>query len=187
MTELSTTPLQHHFARVGGVTLHVVSAGPADGEAVVLLHGFPEYWAGWQAQIGALAAAGFRVIVPDQRGYNLSDRPRPVSAYTLNALADDIAGLLDYFGLERVYLAGHDWGALVAWWVALRHPARLRRMVILNGPHPAAMAAELRRGWQQALKSWYVVAFQLPLLPELTHGCRPDGRRAAGNQPARHL
>jgi pimeloyl-ACP methyl ester carboxylesterase len=143
-----------------------VEAGPADGPLVVLLHGFPEFWYGWRRQIEPLAAAGFRVLVPDQRGYGESDKPRGARAYNLEALAGDVVGLLDEAGRERATIVGHDWGAAVAWWVAIRHPGCVERLAVLNGPHPAAFRRFLRRSPRQMLRSWYMAFFQLPGLPE---------------------
>lgn len=157
----------HEFVRTNGVTLHVVTAGPKDGPPLVLLHGFPEFWYGWHNQIPYLARQGYRVIVPDQRGYNLSEKPRRVDAYDLDQLAADVLALLEHFGYERVYLAGHDWGAVVAWWLATYQPQRLRKLAILNVPHPSVVMDAIRQGnWQQVLRSWYILFFQLPLLPE---------------------
>ncbi|MCU0465000.1 MAG: alpha/beta fold hydrolase, partial [Anaerolineae bacterium] len=110
MTDLDPL-IEHHLIKTNGITLHVVTAGPADGQPVVLLHGFPEFWYGWKEQIPALAAAGYRVIVPDQRGYNQSDKPKGVEQYTLDKLTGDIAGLLDALGYADAYIVGHDWGA----------------------------------------------------------------------------
>ena len=133
------------FVRTNGLRLHVVEAGSEGGPPVVLLHGFPDLWYGWRRQIGPLAAAGFRVIVPDQRGYNTSDKPDGVAAYRVDALAEDVVGLLDAASLERAAIVGHDWGAVVAWWLGLAHPERVSRLGILNVPHPA-VHAHLRRG-----------------------------------------
>lgn len=149
-----------------GITLHVAQAGPDDGDLTILLHGFPEFWYGWQHQIPALAKAGLRVWAPDQRGYNLSDKPRGVKAYTLDKLAADVIGLLDAAGVDKANIVGHDWGAAVAWWVALRYPERVRKLAILNVPHPRVMARTLRRNRRQLLKSWYIFFFQIPRLPE---------------------
>src|SRR3954453_13360940 len=107
--------LRHAMAPTNGVRLHVVEAGPEGGPPVILLHGFPEFWYGWRHQIGPLADAGYRVIVPDQRGYGISDKPGPVSAYALDGLAGDVAGLIESAGRSRVPLVGHDWGGIVAW------------------------------------------------------------------------
>ena len=150
-----------------GIKLHVVMAGPEDGQPVFLLHGFPEFWYGWSKQIEPLAKAGYRVIVPDQRGYNLSAKPKGVKAYTVDKLADDILGLMDALGYEKVNLVGHDWGGLVAWALAIWQPERLRKLGILNAPHPAVMFNFLRRGDPEQLRrSWYVFTFQIPWLPE---------------------
>lgn len=154
------------FATANGLRLHLVEAGPEDGPPVVLLHGFPELWYGWRKQIGPLAEAGFRVIVPDQRGYNTSDKPRGVAAYRVETLASDVAGLLDTLQLERASVVGHDWGAVVAWWLALVRPERVSRLAILNVPHPAVMRRHLLSSPRQALRSWYVFFFQVPGLPE---------------------
>jgi pimeloyl-ACP methyl ester carboxylesterase len=160
------TDFEHHFIETNGIKLHVVLAGPADGEPVILLHGFPEYWGGWKRQIPALAEAGYRVIVPDQRGYGQSDVPRGVGAYALFELGKDIVGLLDYFGYENVFLVGHDWGAVVAWGVGILYPGRVRRLAILNVPHPAAMVDFLKKSPRQMLKSWYIGFFQIPGLAD---------------------
>jgi pimeloyl-ACP methyl ester carboxylesterase len=159
-------PGELRFVDVGDVTLSVVVAGPEDGEPVVLLHGFPEFWYGWHEHIGPLANEGYRVLVPDLRGYHLSDKPTAVSAYRPTALAGDVLGLLDAFELEDAHVVGHDWGGFVAWWVGLHHPEHVRTLAVLNLPHPSAFRRALRTDWEQRLKSWYVLFFQLPKLPE---------------------
>jgi|AntDeeMetagen134_2_1112570.scaffolds.fasta_scaffold00058_10 pimeloyl-ACP methyl ester carboxylesterase len=156
------------FIETNGVRLHTVQAGPEDGPLVVLLHGFPECWYGWHRQLGPLAKAGYRVVVPDQRGYNLSDKPAGVASYQLDELAADIVGLIDACGRERAIVAGHDWGAAVAWWLGLNYPDRLSQLCIVNVPHPTVFEETLREGWSQRLKSSYFLWFQLPVLPELT-------------------
>jgi pimeloyl-ACP methyl ester carboxylesterase len=158
--------LEHHTVATNGIALHVVQAGPRDGPLVVLLHGFPEFWYGWRAQIVGLARRGFRVWAPDQRGYALSDKPRGIGAYRIDALADDIVGLLDAAGRERACVAGHDWGAGVAWWLGLKHPDRLKKLGILNVPHPTVLLRHLLSSPAQARKSWYMFFFQIPGLPE---------------------
>lgn len=140
--------------------------GPENGTAVVLLHGFPEFHYGWKNQIPALVDAGFRVIVPDQRGYNLSDKPTGVSAYDVDILAKDIVGLLDHFGIQQAKLVGHDWGAVVAWTVAINHPERLEKLAILNVPHPDVMVDFVLNNPAQRKKSWYVFFFQIPWFVE---------------------
>jgi pimeloyl-ACP methyl ester carboxylesterase len=149
-----------------GVTLHVAEAGPEGGRLVVLLHGFPEFWYGWRHQIDALASAGYRVVIPDQRGYNLSDRPKGVAAYDVDLLARDVVGLADAFGRQRFSLIGHDWGAGVGWWVASHYPERLERFAALSAPHPAVWLDAMRSIPEQRKKSWYVEAFRIPWLPE---------------------
>ncbi len=158
-----STPVRHGYADLSGVRLHYVEAG--EGPLVVLLHGFPDFWYGWRHQIPALAAAGYRVVAPDMRGYNLSGRPRPASAYALARLAGDVRDLIAERGETRADVAGHDWGANVAWVTAAWHPEVVRRLAILNLPHPHRMGAGLRT-LRQLRRSWYIFAFQLPELPE---------------------
>jgi len=150
----------------GAVGLHAMAAGPKDGPVVLLLHGFPEFWYGWRKQIEPLAAAGFRIIVPDQRGYNLSSKPSGVAAYALTELVSDVIAIADQLGQEKIFLAGHDWGAAVAWSTALLHPQRIAKLVVLNVPHPSVMRKFLRTRPRQLLHSWYMFFFQLPWLPE---------------------
>jgi pimeloyl-ACP methyl ester carboxylesterase len=156
---------EHGYATPAGVRVHFVAAGPTTGPPVLLLHGFPEFWYGWRHQLPALAAAGFRAVAPDGRGYNLSDKPPRVADYAIERLVADVVGLARALG-GRVSLVGHDWGGVVAWFVAMRHPEVVERLAILNAPHPAAYFRELRRSLAQPARSWYTVFFQLPWLPE---------------------
>ncbi|MCC2547775.1 alpha/beta hydrolase [Hymenobacter sp. BT175] len=158
--------LEHHQVATNGLHVHVVQCGPPIGPLVILLHGFPEFWFGWRGQIQALAAAGYRVWVPDQRGYNLSDKPRPVASYTIDQLGADVLGLLTAAGRPSARIVGHDWGAAVVWWLAMHHPDKIERAAVLNVPHPAVLSRTLRRSPKQLLKSWYIFFFQLPWLPE---------------------
>ena len=158
--------IKFDFIPTNGIHLHTALAGPEDGEPVILLHGFPEAWFGWEPQINTLAAAGFRVIAPDQRGYNLSDKPKGVSSYHLHTLAADVVGLADVLGFERFCLAGHDFGAMVGWHMGMKYPERLKRLAIANVPHPVVMRSYLRKHPSQMIKSWYALFFQLPALPE---------------------
>lgn len=158
--------LEHKRILTNSIHLHVVYAGPEDGNVVILLHGFPEFWRGWIKQIEPLVKAGFRLIVPDQRGYNLSDKPKGVSAYHIESLAQDILGLIDSVGREKAIIVGHDWGAAVAWHLASHHPDRVEKLAILNVPHPAVMVRYLRSNFDQLRKSWYMFFFQIPRLPE---------------------
>lgn len=158
--------LSHREASVNGVTLHWVEQG--EGPLVVLLHGFPEFWYAWRHQIPALAAAGFRAVAPDLRGYNLSDKPAGVRAYRIEALLDDLAALIERLGEGRAkaHVVGHDWGGAFAWYAPLFIPERLLSLSLLNAPHPLAFRRELRTNSAQRRKSSYVFFFQLPWLPE---------------------
>ena len=160
-------PLEHVRAAAAGVDLHVVLAGPAGGPPVVLLHGFPEFWYGWRHQIAPLARAGYRVIAPDLRGYNESGKPRGSRNYSPELLQQDVLALLDHFGIGTARIIGHDWGGLLTWWLASRHPGRVQRAVILNAPHPAVFSRALRGSLKQQLRSFYLLLFQFPQLPEL--------------------
>jgi len=158
--------LRFEYLSTNGIRLHTALAGPEDGEPVFLLHGFPEAWFGWEAQIRALAEAGFRVIAPDQRGYNLSDKPLGVSNYTMDTLVLDILGLADTLGYQRFHLAGHDFGAIVCWNIARHYETRLTSLAISNVPYPAVLRDYLQKHPSQMLKSWYALFFQIPRVPE---------------------
>ncbi len=156
------------FIETNGIQLHVVQSGPEHGPLVILLHGFPEFWYGWQKQIEPLAQSGLRVWAPDQRGYNLSDKPSGLPAYRLDELAHDILGLISAAGREQAYIVGHDWGAIVAWWLGIHYPGRIKKLVILNGPHPKVFQKTLSTHPDQWLRSTYAAFFQIPFLPEAT-------------------
>jgi pimeloyl-ACP methyl ester carboxylesterase len=156
---------EHTFVQANGLRFHVVQAGPVDGRVALLLHGFPEFWLGWAGQIDALAAAGYRVWVPDQRGYGESDKPQGVDAYDLETLADDVCALIRSTGRDTVTLLGHDWGGAVSWRVAARNPELVERLVIVNSPHLAVMLRYMSTG-RQRLRSWYMHFFRVPRLPE---------------------
>ncbi|MEJ0024439.1 MAG: alpha/beta fold hydrolase [Rhizomicrobium sp.] len=166
MTDLSDIRFTHRAAS-GGVTLNVAEAGPEDGPLVILLHGFPEFWFGWRHQIGALADAGYRVVAPDQRGYNLSDKPAGISNYDLDKLAADVVALAAHYTSAPVFLVGHDWGAVAAWWTTTRSPQTVRKLAVLNCPHPAVWRNAMDNDPVQRRASWYVRAFQIPRLPEM--------------------
>jgi epoxide hydrolase 4 len=151
------------YAEIGDVRLHYVEAG--DGPLIVLLHGFPEFWYGWRLQIKPLAAAGFRVVAPDLRGYNLSSKPDGVAAYDTGPLVADIRGLVHERGAESALLVGHDWGGTVAWATAMNHPEVVDRLAILNAAHPRKLLQGLHHPGQLR-KSWYFFFFQLPGVPE---------------------
>jgi pimeloyl-ACP methyl ester carboxylesterase len=159
-------PLETAYFRTNGIRIHAKVAGPEDGKCIILLHGFPEFWYGWDKYIRPLAEAGFRVLAPDQRGYNLSDKPQNLEAYRLDETTKDILGLIDALGREKASVVGHDWGGIVAWWLARHYPERIERLAILNAPHPAVMKRTLLLNPAQVLKSSYALFFQLPHLPE---------------------
>jgi pimeloyl-ACP methyl ester carboxylesterase len=159
--------LTHRYADLGDVRLHYVEAGDAGGPLVVLLHGFPQFWYQWRFQLAALADARFRVVAPDMRGYNLSDKPGGVLDYRVELLARDVERLIPALGRESAVVVGHDWGAIVAWFVAMLHPERVEKLAILNVPHPERFLRGLLMP-QQLLRSSYVFFFQAPRLPEAT-------------------
>lgn len=160
--------MEHSYVQTNGITLHTVTAGPEDGPLVLLLHGFPEFWHGWQKQIGPLAEKGYRVVVPDLRGYNLSDKPQGIENYTLNLLRDDVTGLIDHFGRQSATIIGHDWGGAVAWYLAATKPQYVDKLIAVNIPHPKAMMRVMAKNPLQWVKSSYIAFFQLPELPEKT-------------------
>jgi pimeloyl-ACP methyl ester carboxylesterase len=152
------------FSRAG-LTFDVRDGGPSDGPVVILLHGFPETSSCWDRVVGGLHEGGFRTLAPDQRGYSPRARPKGRRDYAVAELVADVICLADTAGAERFHLVGHDWGGIIAWYLAARHPERLTTMSSLSTPHPAAFQASLLRS-TQAMKSYYMLAFQIPALPE---------------------
>jgi pimeloyl-ACP methyl ester carboxylesterase len=155
---------RHSEAIVNGIRLHWVEQGR--GPLVVLLHGFPEFWYSWRHQLPVLAEH-YRVVAPDMRGYNLSEKP--AKGYDLATLTDDVLALVHHFDEERAFIAGHDWGGMVAWVFAIRFPESTRKLAILNAPHPGRFREAVRRP-RQLLRSSYVFFFQTPVLSELVLG-----------------
>lgn len=148
-----------------GLTFDVTDRGPTTGaEVVVLLHGFPQNRHEWDGVTPALNEAGYRTLAVDQRGYSPGARPRGRRAYTTSHLVGDVVALLEAAGVESAHVVGHDWGAQVAWSLASKHPERVTTLTTVSVPHPQAFLGAMRHG--QARKSWYMLAFQLPLLPE---------------------
>ncbi|HUP09948.1 MAG TPA: alpha/beta fold hydrolase [Caldimonas sp.] len=156
----------HRHVDANGIRLHVALAGPDDGPLVLLLHGFPEGALCWREQVEPLVRAGWRVAVPDQRGYGTSSKPASAHAYALNLLARDAIDLAAALGHDRAAVVGHDWGGVVAWHLLTHHARFVQRAVVLNAPHPATMLGHALTHPSQALKSAYVAFFQLPWLPE---------------------
>lgn len=153
-------------AHLDRIVLHYAEMGPEDGPLLILLHGFPDNCFGWRHQIPALAAAGFRVIAPDQRGYGVSGKPRGVKAYDLDELAEDVIALGRHFGEERLRVVGHDWGASVAWWLCSTRPDTMEKAAMINAPHPAIWKQAMYADKEQRKKSRYVKMFRLRWLPE---------------------
>ncbi len=158
-------PERVHLA-TNGIVLHTITAGDPQAPLVVLLHGFPDFSEGWRDYLVPLAEAGFRVLAPDQRGYNLSSKPVGVASYRIETLVDDVIGLIEGAGRERAILVGHDWGGAVAWWAAHTRPERVEKLAVFCVPHPTVMRQAILRPGPQTLKSWYMGFFQLPGLPE---------------------
>ena len=148
-----------------GLTFEVSDTGSKHGPAVLALHGFPEDRHAWDRLAPALAGAGYRVLAPDQRGYSPAARPGRRRDYRLANLAGDVLALADRIAATRFDVIGHDWGAVVAWELAMRHPNRVRSCTALSVPHPGAFASSLVRS-TQLLHSWYMLAVQVPVLPE---------------------
>src|SRR4051812_11425604 len=156
--------IQTRRVRANGLTFTIDEAGGGD-KVALLLHGFPESRAAWRAQLPYLAQLGWRAVACDLRGYGDTDRPSRKTDYRIGHLVDDVVALFEVLGASHRLLIGHDWGGVIAWQTALR-PVALDGLVILNAPHPAIFRRVLRRNWRQKLRSWYVLFFQLPWLPE---------------------
>lgn len=171
--------IETRFIDTGAVRFEVDTAGdPGSERLALLLHGFPESSYSWRYQIPVFAKLGYKVWAPNQRGYGKTTRYPRISDYRLELLVDDVARLIDASGCKSVTLVGHDWGGIVAWTAALTGIRPLERFIVMNLPHPTRMAEGLRT-WKQRQKSWYVLFFQIPWLPEaiLTVG----GARAVGD------
>lgn len=163
---MEDVPWEHDHTTVDGVDLHFVVAGPDDGDLVLLLHGFPECWYTWRHQLPALADAGYRVVALDMRGANRSAKPAATSAYSLPRLAADAAGVVRAFDRDSAHVVGHDFGGLVGWHLAHDQPDVIDRLAILNCPHLSVYGRRVFTSLSQLRKSWYVLYFQLPRLPE---------------------
>jgi pimeloyl-ACP methyl ester carboxylesterase len=180
--------VEHRIVDVGGLRMHVAERG--EGPLVILLHGFPECWYSWRHQIAALADAGFRAVAPDQRGYGRTDRPEAIDRYTLLHLVGDVVGLIGALGAERAIVVGHDWGAPVAWHMALLRPDRVAGVAGLSVPFTPRMPVSPMRGWREAFGDrFYQVYFQEPGVAEreLEADTRETMRRllvgASGDRP----
>ena len=162
--------ITHLDIHANGIRFHVAEARPerSDSEApfALLLHGFPEYWGAWQRQLPALLEAGYRVWMPDLRGYNRTECPPNLADYRMSVLQDDVRGLIEASGAKRCMLVAHDWGAAIAWCAAAAYPELIEKMVIANIPHPRVFRRTVFTSARQMMASWYVFFFQSPWLPE---------------------
>jgi pimeloyl-ACP methyl ester carboxylesterase len=149
----------------GGMSFEVLECGAGD-RLVLCLHGFPSHAICWRAQLPFLAALGYRVWAPNQRGYGRSSRPPGAGNYTIEKLLADIASIIDASGATSTVLIAHDWGGLLAWFFAARRIRPLEKLIVMNAPHPACAAVAFRK-WRQMRRGWYIVAFQIPWLPDL--------------------
>lgn len=166
LARMPTVPgIESQFVHANGIRFSVATCGEGDRLALCL-HGFPECWYSWRHQMPLLARLGYRVWAPDLRGYGLSDRPPRRDDYAIERLMDDVAGLIDASGARSTVLLAHDWGAVIAWYFAMRRLRPIERLVIMNGPHAGVMERWIRTP-RQFLRSWYVFFFQLPWLPEV--------------------
>ena len=154
---------EHVNVTANGINLHCVTRG--EGDLVILLHGFPEFWYSWRHQIPSLARR-FKVVAPDMRGYNLSDKPEGVEAYSISNLTADVRDLITTFGYKKAHIVSHDWGGAVAWVFAVMYPENLDKLVVMNAPHPAVFMKHLRQNPRQIIRSWYMFFFRIPGLPE---------------------
>jgi pimeloyl-ACP methyl ester carboxylesterase len=161
---LEDESIRHELVTANGLRFHVATCGEGDRLAL-FLHGFPECWYSWRHQLPLLARLGYRAWAPDLRGYGETDRPPRREDYAIERLMEDVAGLVDASGARSTVLLAHDWGAVIAWYFAMRRLRPLERLVIMNVPHPAPMERALR-GWRQMARSWYALFFQIPRLPE---------------------
>lgn len=155
--------ITHGYAQLDGIRLHYAECGSNNDNLVILLHGFPEFWYSWRHQLPALAGR-HHVVAPDMRGYNLSDKPSRIEDYRIDALVEDVLGLIKFFGTDKAAIIGHDWGAGVAWAVAQKYPERVSKLAVMQVPPAAAWRANIT--FRQILRSWYMFFFQVPGLPE---------------------
>ena len=158
--------LEHHFASVNQVNLHYVKQGEGD-KLVILLHGWPEFWYSWRYQLPRLSEK-YTVVAPDLRGFNLSDKPQGIENYRTGLVIKDIKELVEHLGFKKCYVVGHDWGGAVAWHLATAYPDIVEKLTILNCPHPQLLIDSLLHlNLKQLRRSWYMIGFQIPELPEL--------------------
>ncbi len=154
---------EHKFVQTNRIRLHCVVQG--QGKLVLMLHGFPEFWYSWRHQIPVMAKY-FKIIAPDMRGYNQSEKPEGAENYRMGLLVEDVAGLINSFGEDKAIIVGHDWGAIVSWAFAMAHPEATEKLIIMNAPHPAVWQEKAKYNTRQLRKSWYIFFFQTEEVPE---------------------
>eukprot|EP00092_Neocalanus_flemingeri_P011589 GFUD01012490.1.p1 GENE.GFUD01012490.1~~GFUD01012490.1.p1 ORF type:complete len:340 (+),score=69.82 GFUD01012490.1:169-1188(+) len=156
----------HKYMTVNGIKIHYVEAGDSNKPLLLFVHGFPEFWFSWRHQIKHFKK-NYRVVAMDNRGYNESDKPAGIDAYIINNMLEDIKGLVEGLGVSKFTLVAHDWGGAIAWNFAAVYPEMLDNLIICNLPHVLALQDAQKGSWVQMLKSWYMVFFQCPVIPEL--------------------
>ncbi|CAO4379733.1 unnamed protein product [Caenorhabditis nigoni] len=156
----------HKFVQLKDIRMHYVEEGPEDGDVLLMVHGFPEFWYSWRFQLEHFKHT-HRCIAIDMRGFNSTDRPSGISNYNISYLVDDIRQFIEVLGLKKVTLAAHDWGAMICWRVAMMHQELIDRLIICNVPHPTAFFDVYKISKEQRDKSWYVYFFQSQLIPEI--------------------
>ena len=182
MTAISTPAITTRTIQANGLTFAIDETGVSD-DIALCLHGFPESRYAWRHQLAPLAAMGWHAVAPDLRGYGDSSRPSGLAPYALHHLVEDVAALFDALGARRRLLIAHDWGAAIAWAFAIKRVRPLDGLVIMNVPHPAIFRAVLARSWAQRRRSWYILFFQIPRLPEAmltARGAAAIGRMFSG-------
>uniref|UniRef100_A0A8R1DGP8 AB hydrolase-1 domain-containing protein n=1 Tax=Caenorhabditis japonica TaxID=281687 RepID=A0A8R1DGP8_CAEJA len=156
----------HKFVQLKDIRMHYVEEGPADGDVLLMVHGFPEFWYSWRFQLEHFKKT-HRCIAIDMRGYNQTERPSDVSSYNLKYLVEDIRQFIETLNLKNVTLAAHDWGAIVCWRVAILHPSLIDKLIICNVPHPSTFPILYVKSEEQRAKSWYMYLFQSSWVPEM--------------------
>ncbi|EGT55477.1 CBN-CEEH-2 protein [Caenorhabditis brenneri] len=156
----------HKFVQLKNIRMHYVDEGPEDGDVLLMVHGFPEFWYSWRFQLNYFKSS-YRCIAIDMRGYNATDKPTGISSYNMVHLVDDIRQFIEILGLKKVTLAAHDWGAMISWRFAMLHPNLIERLIICNVPHPTAFMQTYASSQEQRDKSWYVYLFQSQYIPEI--------------------
>lgn len=155
---------RHESIHVGNLKMHYVASG--EGPLMVMIHGFPEFWYSWRHQIPAMSER-FRVIAPDMRGYNQTEKPLGIGNYKLSVLMEDVRGLIEALGEKKAVIVAHDWGGAVAWSFAMSYPEMTEKLIVMNCPPPRVMMKHVMRNPSQLRRSYYMFLFQIPFLPEI--------------------